>query len=363
MVGIAYWQAGDRELMGTLGGVQVQEMGAMGQPIKQNRTTGAYTLIEMMIVMVILIVVMALVAPVIGNARNAAKKTNTMQLLMNVGQSSQQFELSERRMPGYFNITDMAHQENQARGFTEMANILLDLAGGRSDAASGDTIEVGPRPTATTFVRVGLIGAPTQTKGVMNRGYFTPDPKYFVLHQSTDQKVTNVPDQRQLPDLIDGFGQPILAWRQDLEPNEHLPSFAAIDIDAARASYYWTPNAAFIKATKLGKRAQDQTATSAADGEGGSMLFWGPDFQPPDVLKTMEGLLGNPAFPIVGRPDRPAAGRGKLVFHSAGIDGIYLSRKDRGGVINTTGAQNSVKYEGGRDPLDNFDDITSVAGN
>ncbi len=49
-----------------------------------TRQNGAYTLVEMMVVMLILIVVMALVAPIIGNARNAAKRTNTQQLLNNL---------------------------------------------------------------------------------------------------------------------------------------------------------------------------------------------------------------------------------------------------------------------------------------
>jgi type II secretory pathway pseudopilin PulG len=333
-------------------------MGAMAQPTNGQRRIGAYTLIEMMIVMVILIVVMALVAPVIGNARNAAKKTNTMQLLSNLSQASQQFELSERRTPGYFNPLDMASADNRTRGFTETANILLDLAGGMVSAAGPDVIEVGPTATATAFVKVGLIGSPTQVKGVVNKGYFTPDPKYFTS-QSVEGKIASVPEHRTLPDLLDGFGQPVLAWRQDVEPSQ-ASSFAEIDASASRASFYRAPNEAFIKATKLGRRGQNQTVVT--NGENGSLLNFADD----KAKTTMEAFLGNPAFPITGsspsEPDRPAAARGRLIFHSAGVDGVYLGTRDRGGIIVSPGAD-EVQYKGGKDPLDNFDDVISVAGN
>jgi type II secretory pathway pseudopilin PulG len=337
----------------------------------------AYTLIEMMIVMVILIVVMALVAPVIGNARNAAKKTNTQQLLNNLGQASQQFELANRVTPGFFSPADMASTVNGGnpatggRGFSEMNNILLDLAGGRFEAGTGnpppDAIQVGPTGTATTYVRVGLIGAPTQSKGVVNSGYFTPDPKYFLLQDATDAKRANVDAHLQLPDLVDGFGQPLLAWRQDIEPSPSIP-FAAMEA-STRASFYWAPNAAFILSKRLGKKEIDQTNT--ASGENGSLLSRA-SFQDIAVAATMRGLLGNPAFPSTtvpsGSPDQPAAARGKLIFHSAGTDGSYLGVKDRGGLIATAPnspfhTQNVADYRGGRDPLDNFDDVISVAGN
>lgn len=330
----------------------------MAQPNSPHKRSGAYTLIEMMIVMVILIVVMALVAPVIGGARNAAKKTNTMQLLSNLGQASQQFELSERRMPGHFGATDMASAENRTRGFTEVANILFDLSGGVVAVDSPDAIEVGPTAAANAFVRVGLIGSPTQTKGVVNKGYFIPDPKYFET-QTVDGKIASVPAHRLLPDLLDGFGQPILAWRQDLEPTQSS-SFAELDASTTRASFYRAPNEAFILATKLGRRGANQTVIT--DGQNGSLLSLADAEK---VKNTMEAFLGNPAFPITGgsptEPDRPAAARGRLIFHSAGIDGVYLGSRERGGIV-VAGAD-ELEYQGGKDPLDNFDDLISVAGN
>jgi type II secretory pathway pseudopilin PulG len=341
----------------------------------KTRPAPAYTLIEMMIVMVILLVVMALVVPVIGNARNAAKKTNTQQLLNNLGQASQQFELSERTLPGYFSEADMGSAVNGSvtggRGFTPMNNILLDLAGGRFEPGTGnpptDAIQVGPTTQATVYVRVGLIGAPTQSRGVVNKGYFTPDPKYFLVQDAPDAKKTNVAAHLQLPDLVDGFGQPILAWRQDIEVAPGIP-FASLN-SAPRSTFYWGSNAAFLLSKKLGKKGIDQTDNGP--GENGSLL--NPDtFGDLAVTASMRGLLGHPSFPQTGipagQPDQPAAARGKLIYHSAGIDGSYLGLKDRGGVIatapNSVGhTQNVADYRGGRDPLDNFDDVINVAGN
>ncbi len=324
-----------------------------------TRQDGAYTLVEMMVVMVILIVVMALVAPVIGNARNAAKKTNTRQLLNNLAQASQQFEIDNRSQPGYFNPVEMGDPANGTRGFSEMNNILLDLAGGRVDVTGTpplDAMQVGPTTTAQTYVRVGLIGAPTQTRGVVNKGYFTPDPKYFVLHQSVDKKATSVAAHFSLPDVIDGFGQPLLAWRQDLEPREGV-AFAEID-SGNRASFYLNGNAAFLNATKLGKKEQDQS-----DDISGSLL--GANFNAASQIRTMGGLLGNPAFPSADTngPAVPAASRGKIMFHSAGTDGVFLGMKDRGGLIATRPGAGAMDYQSGKDPMDDFDDVFSVAGN
>lgn len=325
---------------------------------RQNR---AYTLVEMMVVMVILIVVMALVAPVIGNARNAAKKTNTRQLLNNLAQASQQFEIDNRTTPGYFSPAEMGHSDNLTRGFSETNNVLLDLAGGRVEAANPplDSMEVGPTNAATTRIRAALIGAPVQTKGVVNKGYFTPDPKYFVL-QPAGTKVS-INQHLSLPDVIDGFGQPILAWRQDLQPSPNNPDFAT-ETSAARASFYWASNAPFLQSTRLGKKEQDQEA-----GPNPSLLaesFAGARFG------TMAGMLGNPAFPGVttGGIDVPAASRGKLIFHSAGNDGVYLGSRDRGGLIAGRNSEsghvlNTVDYRNGKDPMEDFDDVFSVAGN
>lgn len=343
----------------------------MKQPsMKMDMKAGdrGYTIIEIMVVMVILIVVMALVVPVIGNARNAAKRTNTQQLLNNVAQASQQFELDNRRTPGYFSPVDMGHNENATRGFSEMANIMLDLAGGVAAVVGGappGAVEVGPHNAAKAYVRVALIGAPTQTKGVQNKGYLTPDPKYFVLHPTSDKKATNVIGHTRLPDLIDGFGQPLLAWRQDIDPSPNT-DFAAVSSNT-RASFYWNPNAAFLNATSLGAKGVDQRDISA--GGSGSLLSFADDGI---VTASMRGLLGNPAFPArtssPSAPQLPAAARGKLVFHSAGIDGVYLGIRDRGGRIATAPGNpphvlNVIDYKSGSDPLEHFDDVISVAGN
>ncbi len=353
--------------------------------VRSDHRNAGYTIVEMMIVMTILIIVMALVIPVIGGARNTAKKTNTQQILSNLGQASQQFELQERRLPGYFSESEMGHQDNAAHGFSSMQNLILDLCGGvyTSDTPdpndpNDDIVNVGPRGTNRALVRLGLIAAPVETKGVVNKGYFTPDPKYFIAVMPPGSGIS-LPDAQkkhfasdighlQFPDLIDGFGQPILAWRQDRDPGS-TTDFSAM-ASSTPASFYWNSNAAFLQASNLGQKEQNQLAV--APGENGSMLSRSmPD--PAAILVSMQGLLGHPAAPRpklnAAAPDVPAAARGKLVFHSAGLDGVYLSVKDRGGVIGTASGtppwhvRGAIDYRAGIDPLENFDDITSAAGN
>lgn len=330
-----------------------------------RKATRGYTLIEIMIVIIILLVVMALVAPVIGNARNAAKRTTTRQLLNNLSQASQQFELDERRVPGYFNEVDMASTENFSggggRGFSSMANILLDLAGGIvATGTGGDAIQVGPRAANRVWVRVGLIGAPTQSKGVINKGYFTPDAKFFTVQNEVGNKVTNAAEHVDLPDLIDAFGQPILAWRFDIKPPQG-EEFARTNSDS-RTSFYRAPNMTFLLASSLGRKREDQNWSATPDAHNNSLL----SINDGSAELSMAGFLGHPAFPEPASnpnaPRTPAAARGKLIFHSAGTDGVYLGSKDRGGVIARANG-NVVEYTPNRDPLDNFDDVISVAGN
>lgn len=338
------------------------------QPSAIRTARRGYTLIEMMIVIVILITLIAIFAPVIGGARNAARTVATRQLVTNLQASSASFELDQRRLPGYFTQAQMGDPANRDRGFSNMQNIMLDLSGGVVATNNATALTVGPTATNTAFVRLDLINAPTEAKGVTKNVYFTIDKKNWVAHTAA-QKEASIQHHRDLPDVVDAFSNPLLVWIEDdgAGPNDVFAAAAS----STRAHFYWNSNAAFLRSTALGRGAKNQ-----ADAVEGSMLTPRAGLALAEIELSMNGVLGHPAFPApqanVSTPPVPATARGKIVFHSAGADGVFLGARDRGGLIATSTnpggtpphRTNVIDYRGGKsDPLDNFDDIITVGGN
>lgn len=282
-----------------------------------------FSLVEMLVVLLILTIVISIVIPTLQAARNSARKSATGSLMASLATAVGQFKQSQSRLPGYYSPRDMGAVSNLGNGFSAMENIMIDLAGGvTTDAASGsvanacDTtdnpvIAVGPG-TAKVNIDVGRIGATEGgAKGEAVAGYFRPDPKFFARQCEANQRNPGGPtDARSaMPVLVDAWGQPILAWVQD-----ELPSGTSFPLVAnnsgTRARFYWTSNACFTTATSLGKLKSDQT-----DATTGSLLG------APGT--SLAGLVGNPAF--------ANEARGQMIFHSAGTNGVYLGRSERGG--------------------------------
>ncbi|MGE3108586.1 MAG: type II secretion system protein [Phycisphaerales bacterium] len=327
----------------------------------------AFSLIELMIVLVVLITLIAIFTPVLRGARNASRRVATLQLINNIQAASSAFELDSRRLPGAFTPSQMGAASNATRGFSNMQNILAELSGGivASGTPSARRIAVGPAATGTILLDLDLINAPVETKGVVKNVYYTIDKKYWVSHAGAGQKAPGtLAEHVTLPDVVDSFSNPLLVWVEDTDaaPGDPFASIAS----STRAKFYWNGNAVFLRATSLGGGAKDQT-----DSFEGSLLATAAQME---VQSSMHGLLGNPAFPAAqATPNSqvfPAAARGKFVFHSAGADGIYLGRRDRGGLIaaapsssNPFHLRDVVDYSGRLDPMDNFDDIITSGGN
>ncbi len=334
---------------------------------RRSRASLGFTLIEMMVVIVILIILLAIFQPVLRGARNAARSVSTKQLVNNIQASAASFELDQRRLPGAFTPAQMGVAGNQARGFTNMQNILLELSDGiiANGTPNARRIQVGPAATGTVLVDLDLINAPSEAKGVTKNVYYTIDKKNWVSQNGANQKVASA-EHITLPDVVDAFANPLIVWVEDDGAGSGDP-FATFD-SSARAKFYWSGNAAFLQSESLGRGAQDQT-----DLESGSMISRG--WTTPVVEFSMHGVLGHPAYPMpqnnANSQAFPSSSRGKMVFHSAGIDGVFLGAKDRGGLLARAAAnsnpyhrQNVIDYRGSKtDPLDNFDDIISVGGN
>jgi len=293
-----------------------------------------FSLIELLVVLFIIGLVVAIIVPALGAARTVARKTSTQALMGQMGQSAMQFQTDERRVPGYFTARDMGSTDNATRGMSGMENMMLDLAGGIvGSTASGPTIvTAGPLNNAARQVKVdtALIGVKTNSQNV----YFTPPVKNYVAQLSGRGQIGDAAHTGategdvQLKDVVDDFGQPLLAWSIDegaVGPVTTAADFVRLASDGAGnnvARFYWNQNACFLNAPALGKLQRNQVGQSIlADAT--------------NRLANLTTVLGNPSSPVDPSQAQasiiPSAARGgKFVIQSAGADGIFCSREDSG---------------------------------
>ncbi|MFI4916396.1 MAG: type II secretion system protein [Phycisphaerales bacterium JB060] len=344
---------------------------------RTRRARRAFSLIELLVTMAVIAIVIAIIVPTLGGARNTAKAAGTQSQLTAIGAAAQQFYSDQGRLPGYFTARQMGHTDNEMRGFTGMQNVMLDLAGGIvPDTASGtNIITVGPLNDASGQVKVDTTLIGTREAG---GGYYTPEDNRFVAQQGAGVGLLVGEDEhQQLRSVVDPFGTPILAWQKDstaIQELEALTDFAApVSNPDEPARFYWASNAGFLKTQELGKRGKNPTFATASTTREYSLI----GDSEPDLSNHMAVLLGSPTIPNEIAPEVPSAARGNLIFHSAGIDAMYMGSKDTGGRASTlafwqsfysdAGGSNRLQDADGKvesiDLMDRFDDQIETVGN
>lgn len=337
----------------------------------------AFSLIELLVVITIIAIVIAITVPAIGAARDLARATATSSQIQSLVTAVGSFQADQDRVPGYFNAGDMS---DNADGFTSMQNLILDLAGGTVGEQQGmdqGLPEVGPGGEAVVYVNPALIGI----DGANSKSYLGADGVDF---QSVEGKNDVEPDNLIVPEIVDSWGMPIMAWAEnefaprmsDLETPE-IENFATEDEDAGQARFYWRQNEPLLMATRLGEREADQTASVLNDA---------------DKSKVLTALLGSPASPTTSLRREittanvstflPTTSKGSVVFQSAGRDRVYLSTEDRGyrqlsgmfeypryfsptgeGSLGQNPWPNADNESGSRDIVGLFNDIVSSSAN
>jgi prepilin-type N-terminal cleavage/methylation domain-containing protein len=296
----------------------------------------AFTLVELLIVMLIIGIVISIVIPALGGARHAARRASTQQVLTSFVQAASQFRNDNSdKQPGFFSPKEMGLDSNLDYGLSAMENAMLDLMGGLVDGPGdpSEVLELDLGVDNVAYVNPGLVG-----KGA----YFQPDSSYYkpmVQGQQVGQgdHIGDTEGDLQLFDVVDAWGNPLLLWAEDFYgPTDikEVEDFARISAGAgeaaSRARFYWASNACFLTSETLGKGGKSQI-----DDYNGSLIGAQMNGDPPiNVSENLMALAGNPSFP----DDRSqnanqilaTTPRGAFIIHSAGNDGVFLGKRDRG---------------------------------
>lgn len=338
-----------------------------------------FTLLELLVVMFIIALVIAIVLPALAHVKTITKITATTAMMNRLSTATSQFEIDNKRSPGYFSPREMGSASNASQGFTAMENAMLELTSGIVTSGSGPSVvTVGPSSGNTVDVDLDLIGV--DRAGAT--AYWTPEPQFYIPQDGEEGGVQfGEDDHGRLPDVVDAFGSPVLLWVEDdtaIGSVQTVENFATLASGGSEPShFYLNSNAGFLKSESLGKLRKDQTDTSAAHSRIGSGVSENNRSQ------SLAGILGHPAYPTPsdlsnGLDTLPGSGRGKIVIHSAGPDGYYFGSADKRGQATSNGTirygLNFFNVNGDRnlddderpvteDVIDGYDDIVETAGN
>ncbi len=342
-------------------------------PRRRTRTsslTTGFSLVELLVVISIIVVLMGILLVAMGPVQDIAKKMTTTATMRAFANAAEQFQMEHGQYPGV--IPDAVLAADPKISTTE--NALLHLMGGYrvlhpiyAPDTSGDYASfTGASITEITFGSSGwslkfdpiTFGEGPIIKGKPHAPYMTPDDKSLAkilgAQIGEPSSSTSTDGLLHIPDLIDGWGQPIIYLRQQQKTGilcgsvSDRPQF--VISSAPGGPGLLDP---YLKSTQLGELGEDQTDSNPLGKHSilNALAGGGQSFE--DRLAM---ICQSPALYDTNDLQAGTA-RGSFALFSPGPDGIYFSRMDGPG--SPAQAQDDIANP---DLVKEYDDVILFGG-